>query len=367
MVTEVPTFHRNPDVERGVHYWQSVPATVNGVLGGYGNGTLPIVDAQGSRTFLLEMLPRLSAIAPASANSSNNSSSGSGNAISDWLEERMKERGGSGRSITRALDCGAGVGRVTRDVLSRLVDIVHIVEPVESFLDMAKKQSSSWPSMNLPPSKTAFNARKAIHFHLSTLQTFDPAKPYSSSLSSNSKLSTKRIKLQEGSTQSLYEPTLSVGEEGQDEKSAHDTEGAREAISKQEPIEYDVIWGQWCLQHLSDKDLIAFLQRAKACLRKPLPSSSSNSQRSSSTAILDGSGIIVVKENVLRATKDGSEQVWYDDEDHSITRTPNAYERVFRQAGLEIVKTQLQLGLPDELLPVQIWCLRIPASTSSSS
>ncbi|MCO5555776.1 hypothetical protein L7F22_009321 [Adiantum nelumboides] len=352
----VPTFHRNPDVERGVNYWQSVPATVDGVLGGYGNGTLPIVDAQGSRTFLLEMLPRLSAIAPASASSKSSSD----NTVSDWLAERIQERGGSGKAVTRALDCGAGVGRVTRDVLSKLVDIVHIVEPVESFLDAAKKQSSSWPSMNLPPSKTAFKARKAIHFHLSTLQAFDPAKPYSSSISSNSKLSTKRIKLQPGSTESLYEPTLSVGEEG--ENNSNPTPGAIEAISKQEPIEYDVIWGQWCLQHLSDKDLIAFLERAKACLRKS--KLLSNNKEVSSNAVLDGSGIIVVKENVLRATKDGSEQVWYDDEDHSITRTPNAYERVFRQAGLEVVKTQLQLGLPEELLPVQIWCLRIPASTT---
>ncbi|PWN38414.1 DUF858-domain-containing protein [Meira miltonrushii] len=350
MTTFVPTFHRNPDVERGVNYWQSVPATVDGVLGGFGNGTLPIVDAQGSRTFLLEMLPRLSAIAPASASSSSD------NAVSNWLAERIKERGGPGRAVTRALDCGAGVGRVTRDVLSRLVDIVHIVEPVESFLDAAKKQSSSWPSMNLPPSKTAFKARKAVHFRLSTLQAFDPAKPYSSSISSNSKLSTKRVKLQAGSTESLYEPTLSIGDEGED---ATSSPGALEAVSKQEPIEYDVIWGQWCLQHLSDKDLIAFLERAKACLRKPTTSN----KESSTNAILDGSGIIVVKENVLRATEDGSEEVWYDDQDHSITRTPNAYERVFRQAGLEVVKTQLQLGLPEELLPVQIWCLRIPSST----
>jgi protein N-terminal methyltransferase len=118
----IPTIHRAPDVERGVQYWQGVPATVDGVLGGYGNGTLPIVDAQGSRTFLLQMLPRLSTNAPASSNQ----------APEIWLKEMITKRGGKGKSKSRALDCGAGVGRVSRDVLTRICDIVHIVEPVES-------------------------------------------------------------------------------------------------------------------------------------------------------------------------------------------------------------------------------------------
>lgn len=121
-MTAIPTIHRAPDVEKGVSYWQGVPATVDGVLGGYGNGTLPLVDAQGSRTFLLQVLPRLSAIAPASAKQ--------GPGV--WMKEKIAERGGKGKSKTRALDCGAGVGRVSRDVLTRICDIVHIVEPVES-------------------------------------------------------------------------------------------------------------------------------------------------------------------------------------------------------------------------------------------
>lgn len=126
-MSRIPTIHRAPDVEKGVKYWQGVPATVDGVLGGYGNGTLPIVDAQGSRTFLLQMLPRLSTNAPASANQG----------AELWLKERIQERGGKGKSTSRALDCGAGVGRVSRDVLTRICDIVHIVEPVESVSDSA--------------------------------------------------------------------------------------------------------------------------------------------------------------------------------------------------------------------------------------
>lgn len=350
-IMSVPTFHPTPNIEKGVRYWQGVPATVDGVLGGYGNGTLPIVDAQGSRTFLLEMLPRLGAVAPASA-----SSSATTDVRSDWLQQRIAQRGGPGRARTRALDCGAGVGRVTRDVLSRLVDIVHIVEPVDSFLDEAKKQSHTWTSMTTPPSKAPLEARKAIHFHLSTLQTFDPARPYSSATHGQAELSKKQKR--NGNSVRRYEPTLSVGDKGREEEQS---QGAQEAVAQNEPIVFDVVWGQWCLQHLSDKDLIAFLERAKSCLRPADAELSSDVQAQTTTnAVLDGAGIIVVKENVLRESEDGSERVWYDEEDHSITRTPNAYERVFRQAGLEIVKTDVQRGLPDELFPVQMWCLRIP-------
>lgn len=134
-----PTFHPTPHVEKGVHYWQGVPPTVDGVLGGYGNGTLPVVDAQGSRAFLLEMLPRLSAIPPASCNGGKGISK---DANQEWIQFMIQSRGGPGRAKTVALDCGAGVGRVTRDALSRIVDIVHLVEPVESvssYLSKAEK------------------------------------------------------------------------------------------------------------------------------------------------------------------------------------------------------------------------------------
>lgn len=107
--------HPKPDVSGGISYWQGVPATVDGVLGGYGEGTLPRVDALGSRTFLLSVLPRLSAVPPVTDDPRQ------------WTKQRMAERG---QTRTRGLDCGAGVGRVTRDVLSLLLDEVHLVEPV---------------------------------------------------------------------------------------------------------------------------------------------------------------------------------------------------------------------------------------------
>jgi protein N-terminal methyltransferase len=200
--------------------------------------------------------------------------------------------------------------------------------------------------MKLPPSQSPFKARKMVHFHLSTLQSFDPSMPYTSSVASHSKLS-KRPKLEAaGEPQASFPTTYSVLDAGEVEET-----GSKD-IS--EPIRYDVIWCQWCLQHLSDRDLVTFLKKSVSCLVEPTSAPSTKKE----SAVLDGSGIIVVKENVLRDEADGNENVWYDDEDHSITRTSNAYERVFKEAGLQVVKTQLQLGLPEELFPVRIWCLR---------
>lgn len=93
------------------------------------------------------------------------------------------------------------------------------------------------------------------------------------------------------------------------------------------------------LQHLSDEDLIAFLGRAKRSL-------------------VPEDGVIVVKENVCTENEDGTERVWWDEEDKSVTRSIQAYERVFKEAGLTVVKTDVQLGLPIELFVVKMWALR---------
>ncbi|PWN51739.1 DUF858-domain-containing protein [Violaceomyces palustris] len=308
-MSAIRVIHPNPDVKRGVEYWEGVPSTVDGVLGGFGH--VSRADSLGSRSFLLKILPRLSSIPPASYNCSPE----------EWLEERLERRGGKGKSRTRALDCGAGVGRVSEHSLLPIVDEVHLVEPVEKFLLEAKKLSTQWAPLTTPPSSSPFRARKAAHFHCSTLQDMDPSIPYSSCKGKGKQI----------------EPTLSVSdEEASDE--VEEGEG-RAAGSKEEPLKFDVVWCQWCLQHLSDKDLIAFLHRSKAALKDEG----------------DEKGLIVVKENVCKEEEDGSEHVWYDDEDHSITRSTKAYERVFKEAGMEIVRCDVQQGLPEELFTVKIF------------
>ena len=43
----------------------------------------------------------------------------------------------------RALDCGAGIGRISREVLMPVFDKIDLVDPVEDFLNTAKKQINS--------------------------------------------------------------------------------------------------------------------------------------------------------------------------------------------------------------------------------
>lgn len=85
-------------------YWESIPATVNGMLGGYPH--ISHIDIRGSLNFL-EKLRRLK-----SSSSSD--------------------------QFTRGVDCGAGIGRVTARLLSKMCDVVDVVEPVQRFAKEAR-------------------------------------------------------------------------------------------------------------------------------------------------------------------------------------------------------------------------------------
>lgn len=63
---------------------------------------------------------------------------------------------------------------------------------------------------------------------------------------------------------------------------------------------YNVIWCQWCLPHLSDKQLVRFMKQARASLRP--------------------GGVIIVKENCCPEAKPGEPEAVYDEDDSSLTR-----------------------------------------------
>lgn len=310
----VRTVHPTPDVAKGIEYWEGVPATVDGVLGGFGNGTLPRVDTLGSRTFLLRVLPSLSSTPPCAFNGSPR----------EWTERRIQQRGGPGKTVTRALDCGAGIGRVSEHSLLPLVDEVHLVEPVHKFLLEAKRASESWKPLKQTEAESPFSAKKAVYFHTSTLQGFPISRPYTSVQDPALRIA----------------PTIMNGEQPPD---------------VQEPVQFDVVWCQWCLQHLSESDLIQFLREAKQALRPPSDSEEEQYQ----------GGVIVVKENICRDGEDETEATWYDEEDFSVTRyasfffclrsSRKLYERLFHTAELEIVRTEVQRGFPEELFDVQMY------------
>ncbi|XP_028274478.1 N-terminal Xaa-Pro-Lys N-methyltransferase 1 isoform X2 [Parambassis ranga] len=83
-------------------YWKEIPPTVDGMLGGY--GSISSIDINGSKAFLQKFLGE-----------------------------------GEGKTGTGcALDCGAGIGRITKRLLLPLFKTVDLVDVTPEFLDKAK-------------------------------------------------------------------------------------------------------------------------------------------------------------------------------------------------------------------------------------
>ncbi|KNZ71798.1 Alpha N-terminal protein methyltransferase 1 [Termitomyces sp. J132] len=272
-----------PNVQDGIEYWNTQPASYDGVLGGYGEGTLPRIDALGSRLFLLHLYPDLSTI-PSSIRP---------------LQPQLPPR-------TRALDVGAGIGRVTSDVLLYLVSDVVLLEPVEAFVHEALARcrastSSEPPQKGQPPWKGIADGTKSVTILQGTLQEFDPLNPHRVTF-------LDRIGYQ--SPRSFDE--INMG--------------------------FDVIWCQWCLGHLSDADLVVFLRRSHAALREKEK----------------GKSVIIVKENLCQNKEDGSACTVFDEQDSSLTRSDMAWKSIFKEAGLRLVMEKVQEGFPDGLYVVKM-------------
>jgi protein N-terminal methyltransferase len=162
---------------------------------------------------------------------------------------------------TRALDVGAGIGRVTADVLLHLFSDVVLLEPAEHFIREAWARGRT---TNLPqPWKGIKDKSKSVSFFQGTLQEFDPSHP-----SHNTK-HLARIG---------FTPP------------ADDTDSG-----------FNVLWCQWCLGHLSDVDLVQFFKRCRMALRNE-------------------KSLIIVKENLYRDNENGEPNHAFDETDSSLTR-----------------------------------------------
>ncbi|XP_014670576.1 PREDICTED: N-terminal Xaa-Pro-Lys N-methyltransferase 1-A-like isoform X2 [Priapulus caudatus] len=218
--------------ENAKNYWSKIPATVEGMLGGFSE--ISFIDIHGSKQFLQPFLTMKEQIV-------------TGN------------KGRVGRS--RAVDCGAGIGRITKQLLVPFFDSVDMVEVNPAFLAEA-------------PVYMGDAAKRVGNFICTGLQEFTP-----------------------------------------------------------EPGSYDVIWCQWVLGHLTDADLVAFLQRCRAGLREH--------------------GIIVVKDNM-----GSSAASVFDADDSSFTRPRDAYMECMHRAGLRILKEEKQRRFPKEIYEVRMFALQ---------
>ncbi|XP_038209639.1 N-terminal Xaa-Pro-Lys N-methyltransferase 1-A-like [Zerene cesonia] len=203
-------------------YWANVPSTIDGVLGGFGH--IADIDIAGSKQFLDHLL---SIDTPP--------------------------------ATKRALDCGAGIGRVSKNLLIPYFDKVDLVEQDEKFINTAKQTIGD-------------DIKLGILHHVG-LQNFKPQE------------------------------------------------------------KYDVIWCQWVLGHLNDYDLIGFLERCRQTLAE--------------------NGLVVIKENITT-----SDDLEYDDVDSSVTRPIKLMLKIFEEANLEILRTEIQTGFPDDIYPVHMFALK---------
>ena len=217
--------------ENAIKYWSGTEATVNGVLGGYPQ--VSRIDLQGSANFFAKLR----------------------------RQSKKYPTGPTGRKLRRAVDCGAGIGRITAGFLSNIAETVDIVEPVKSFTDQIKGKDNVGEVYNVG------------------LESWHP-----------------------------------------------DKDGLGP---------YDLIWNQWCVGQLTDAQLVKYLKR--------LPS------------VLSEGGWIIVKENL--SNHQYGEDV-FDETDSSVSRTDVKFRKLFEEAELKLVSTELQKGFPKGLYPVRSYALQ---------
>ena len=109
-----------------------------------------------------------------------------------------------------------------------------------------------------------------------------------------------------------------------------------EDFTPEDGAKYDLIWNQWCVGHLTDTVLTAYLRRLIA-------------------ALSDG-GFIIVKENL---STDAFGEDIYDKVDSSVTRSDGKFRKIFEDAGLKVVRSELQRGMEKlDLYPVRMYGLQ---------
>ena len=217
--------------EDAIDYWTDVDATVDGVLGGYGEGTVvPTMDVLGSNNFLRK------------------------------LKSRMLPQE---NNVKYAVDIGAGIGRVSKTMLHKHATKIDLVEPVKPFIEQ-------------------------MHVELAELKD-------------------------KGQIGQIYE----VGMQDWTPDAG----------------KYWLIWCKWCVGHLPDAELVAFLKRCIVGLQP--------------------NGTIVVKENNTPTDTDD-----FDETDSSVTRSDAKFRQIFEEAGLKLIASERQRGLPRELYPVRMYALK---------
>jgi protein N-terminal methyltransferase len=271
-------------------YWEeesNCPPTVDGVLGGFGHvsGT----DVAGSRRF---------------------------------LEARVKPLIPSLR-FGRAVDCGAGIGRVTKNLLLPMFEKVDLLEQSPRLLAAAPAFIFGREAAAAAAAAVAAAAVKQESGKVGYEKTVELER-------ATRKLATVS---QNGTSASAPQQQQQRARDPPSGRVAYLCAGMQD-FKPAPGVVYDVVWIQWCIGHLHDLDLIRFLARVKAALRP------------------EGRGVVIVKDNCCDASVD----FVVDTDDSSLTRSPAYLKALFRIAGYELRVEEEQEGFPKELFPVLMFC-----------
>lgn len=281
-----PTPDSNINHASSLEYWNNIPPTVNGMLGGFPQ--VSRIDLRGSASFLAKIRRLL----PIELEHQHQQ------------DESNKEAGAQSRKskkLKRGVDCGAGIGRVTDGFLRNVCETVDVVEPVAKFAEVIGKGP-------------LVRRRKKEITPTTTTDADESAN------NDTTKVPEKEEEEEERKEEGVVENIYITG------------------LETWTPTEkYDLIWNQWCVGHLTNAQLTTYLQRA--------------------ANVLTPNGILVLKENI---STDSEGRDIYDEVDSSVTRTDETFRRIFKAAGLNLIKAEEQLGFPRDLglLPVRSYALR---------
>ncbi|WVR06113.1 hypothetical protein IAU60_003143 [Kwoniella sp. DSM 27419] len=298
-----------PVYEKGIEYWDKVEASVDGVLGGFGNGPVPHVEQLSSRLLLLSLIPSLSTFAnpltPAP--------------LVPTAESRTERR--------VVLDVGAGIGRVTRHVLLPLFDDVVLLEPVTKFVHEAYRAASAGEWRDLPRVGVKPTGDDKVELEM--------WKELNRRVEATKAGRGKRVRIIKRGLQGL-DPRFPGAADGEELSVVGEARLGEGGCGQQgDEVVYDAIWAQWCLGHMNHPDLIAFLRASRAALKDR------------------DDAYVFVKENCCDDQADGAAQEFLDEEDSSLTRSHQKWIDCFTEAGLTVVKEEVQQGMPEELFVVK--------------
>jgi len=124
---ETTTKKEGPDAIKSKEYWDAVEPTVNGMLGGFSR--INHVDIQGSKKFLQHFFNARKGPGDSLKTATCCLSSGDSNTLSP--DDKP--------TASLALDCGAGIGRISKHLLLKFASRIDLLEQAPSFLNKASE------------------------------------------------------------------------------------------------------------------------------------------------------------------------------------------------------------------------------------